>query len=404
LEAFLQIENIDILLVSEHGLKQPEIETIKYQNFNIATSFSRQLKRAGGVAIICQKYLQVEVINCESLECSFECVCVKVVLNNCNMFVASIYRSPDYSNKVEFLSRLEDFLSDITCKLKGADFIVFCGDMNIDLLQSNKDIIAYKNILSTYNLKILNDQPTRVTSHSSTLIDHVISSRYLDPEWETRNVTFSDHMATTLWLNVQGLHNNSSLLPKACLKRSFSLQNYQYFLTLLQSENWHELLAANTSQNKWSEIAEIALPLTHCINSSLEDCSFPKELKIASTFPLHKGGSKESLDNYRIIAKQSAFAKIFELCIRPQLQNHWSVNGFYSNTQHGFTTNKSTNTALFDFFTPIYNAIDKKKLCITLSLDVKKSIRFTGSFGHVKWFKENWLYRIYIKLFSIIFV
>jgi hypothetical protein len=58
---------------------------------------------------------------------------------------------------------------------------------------------------------------------------------------------------------------------------------------------------------------EIAPPLTHCINSSLEECSFPKVLKIASTFPLHKGGSKESFNNYRIIAKTICICKDFRI-------------------------------------------------------------------------------------------
>jgi hypothetical protein len=62
----------------------------------------------------------------------------------------------------------------------------------------------------------------------------------------------------------------------------------------------------------------------------LEEGVFPAELKIASVYPLHKSGAKDCLDNYRIIAKQSAFAKIFELCIRPQIQTHRSINGLWT--------------------------------------------------------------------------
>jgi hypothetical protein len=93
-------------------------------------------------------------------------------------------------------------------------------------------------------------------------------------------------------------------------------------------------------------------------------------LKVASVFPLHKGGPKDCLDNYRIIAKQSAFAKIFEMCVRPQIQFHRTLNGMYRKSQHGCTAG---NTALFDFLIPIYKGVDNKLMCVTISLDVKKA-------------------------------
>jgi hypothetical protein len=121
-------------------------------------------------------------------------------------------------------------------------------------------------------------------------------------------------------------------------------------------------------------------PLTQCINSSFEDYIFPNELKLASVYPLYKSGPKDCLDNYRIIAKQSAFAKIFELCVRPQIQLHRSNQGLYSKSQHGFTSGKSINTALFDFFKPIYNAMDRKLFCVVITLYVKKAF---DSLDHV---------------------
>jgi hypothetical protein len=118
----------------------------------------------------------------------------------------------------------------------------------------------------------------------------------------------------------------------------------------------------------------LVLPLTQCVNSSLEDNTFPNELKVASVFPLHKGGPKDCLDIYRIIAIQSAFANIFELSVRPQIQLHRTLNGLYSISQHGFMARKSINTALFDFLTPIYKGVDNKLMCVTIFLDVKKAI------------------------------
>jgi hypothetical protein len=81
---------------------------------------------------------------------------------------------------------------------------------------------------------------------------------------------------------------------------------------------------------------------------------FPDELKVASVVPLHKKGAHDQVENYRSIAKQSVFAKIFELGIRPQIQNYRKNEGFTSPSQHGFTAKKSINTGLFNFLKPLY--------------------------------------------------
>jgi exonuclease III len=109
LESYLQLEDIDILIASEHGLKEDEIDTIKYKNFNVVSSYSRESKKSGGVAIICRNSLFSEIVRVESVECQFECVCVEVKTKYSSIFVVSVYRSPDPSNLTEFFNYLEDF-------------------------------------------------------------------------------------------------------------------------------------------------------------------------------------------------------------------------------------------------------------------------------------------------------
>ncbi|KAF4529814.1 hypothetical protein B566_EDAN016513 [Ephemera danica] len=121
--------------------------------------------------------------------------------------------------------------------------------------------------------------------------------------------------------------------------------------------NWH---IAGPDEVPYSLIKYIStlisVPLAHIINYSLRDGYFPMELKIASVFPLHKKGEKVDVENYRNIAKQSVLGKIFEF-----------------HTQHGFTANKSINTALFDFLRPLHNSIENKQKCIILGFDVRKA-------------------------------
>jgi hypothetical protein len=137
-------------------------------------------------------------------------------------------------------------LSVLSRKLKPLDYIVIGGDFNINLLHSNKDVETYRNILSSYNLHILNDKPTRVTKNSITLIDHIIVSCDTKPICQTNGVTFSDHMATTILLNIQIMETPPSQNNRSVLKRNFCEANCRKFLTLLQSEDWHELFVSST--------------------------------------------------------------------------------------------------------------------------------------------------------------
>ncbi|XP_046686962.1 uncharacterized protein LOC124372602 [Homalodisca vitripennis] len=47
--------------------------------------------------------------------------------------------------------------------------------------------------------------------------------------------------------------------------------------------------------------SELLLPLVHVTNLSLQSGEFPKKMKFAKVIPLHKNGSKQSVENYRPI-------------------------------------------------------------------------------------------------------
>lgn len=53
-------------------------------------------------------------------------------------------------------------------------------------------------------------------------------------------------------------------------------------------------------------------PLTHVFNLSLKVGVFPDKLKIAIIKPLHKGGDKENMNNYRPISMLSSFLKFLK--------------------------------------------------------------------------------------------
>ena len=70
------------------------------------------------------------------------------------------------------------------------------------------------------------------------------------------------------------------------------------------------------------EIAvEIAVPLTHLYNMSLQQGIIPQEWKLSHITPVHKGGNLDDPSNYRPISVVSVVAKIMEKIVSAQLSS-----------------------------------------------------------------------------------
>ena len=79
------------------------------------------------------------------------------------------YRNPELP--VEYWERLDENLSRIV-DTYGSQNLILVGDFNEDLL--NKRVHHFSDIINSYNLSQLINEPTRVTHHSRTLLDPII--------------------------------------------------------------------------------------------------------------------------------------------------------------------------------------------------------------------------------------
>ena len=82
--------------------------------------------------------------------------------------------------------------------------------------------------------------------------------------------------------------------------------------------------------------------LLKLINYCLKTGRYFDELKIARVTPLHKGGSKSDLQNYRPISVLTLFNKIFETIIKKRLLKFWNKYNVFIAFQAGFRENYST--------------------------------------------------------------
>lgn len=106
--------------------------------------------------------------------------------------------------------------------------------------------------------------------------------------------------------------------------------------------------------------ATLCRPITQLINRSIREAVFPDCLKKAVVTPLHKGGDKAELANYRPVSILPVIAKVVESVVAMQLMDHLNYGEHPLNPlQFGFRKHNSTETALCYFVEQLKAMLDK---------------------------------------------
>jgi hypothetical protein len=90
----------------------------------------------------------------------------------------------------------------------------------------------------------------------------------------------------------------------------------------------------------------LAEPLLLLFERSFNDSAVPKIFKHSIVTPIHKKGSRSSIDNYRPIAQGSIVCGILERLLVRHIENFLMANNLIDPCQHGFTRHRSTCTQL----------------------------------------------------------
>ena len=113
--------------------------------------------------------------------------------------------------------------------------------------------------------------------------------------------------------------------------------------------------------------------ISELINKSLTTGYFPDTFKIARVIPLHKGDSKEVVNNYRPISILPIVSKIFERAVYNQLYSFLEKFKLLTSNQFGFRKNKSTVQAILDQLEYVYNELDQSHTVISIFMDFSKA-------------------------------
>ena len=123
---------------------------------------------------------------------------------------------------------------------------------------------------------------------------------------------------------------------------------------------------------------EIAIPLAHIINLSLNSSSVPTSWKKAKVIPVFKSGSVEDVSNYRPISVLPILSKIMERVVFTQLSEYLETNKLLTNCQFGYRYKRSTECAATLFVDNIRREVDKGNLVGAVFMDLSKAFDTVG--------------------------
>ena len=117
-------------------------------------------------------------------------------------------------------------------------------------------------------------------------------------------------------------------------------------------------------------VNDILPAVTHIVNLSIQQASFPSLYKLAKIIPLLKKDDPLVPKNYRPVAILCIISKVIERVIFLQIVEYMNDNDFFHPNHHGFRGHHSTSTAMIQMYDTWVQAVDKGELSGVCMLDM----------------------------------
>ena len=411
--------NLDIFSVSETWLNDSiSCDSLNIQGFALIIRLDRQnCRRAGGVALYISSSIayrrRLDLENCE-----FELLFVEFKICNTNFVCAACYRPPNYSAIMNsaFLTHLQNCLDRI--RLMANTFVVLLGDFNAHFYESSvsqsTDFGAcLYSWMECNNLYQVVKDPTRMTSHSATLLDLIITNY---PGY----FVFSDVLSPPSGCDHSFVYARINVFPdkQKCYKRQiwdFKTIDYAVLHQNLLNIDYDNIVTNSIDIDdiyyKWHkefrEILETSIPNRTVIirprDKPWMNSGIRKEIRQRSRllkyYYSHK--SPEAWENYRAqrnlttshirAAKETFYVKLNEKLQNPEIapKKWWGlIKLYYGNNIHSnipalvdgdrvITDSKEKATLFNDYFCSVYE-IENADTVLS-SLDVFQDVKFINN-------------------------
>jgi len=236
--------NFDIIALSECWLTQASlIPYLPGYNYNYAVSV---FGKSGGVVMYTKDNLIVETVDTMQYFVTSSVEILTVSIKNMDLFFSTVYRHP-MPNENDFLEDFENFIGNKTFQNSNYRNLI-CGDFNINTLGKSNKVNHYISLIKSSNFSIYASKPTRITSSSSTCIDHIIYQ--LKPTDEI-NCTVSDlQVADHKCITIEVSYIAKKHRTRKILRRVHSEKNIQKFKNCVHTTNWTNLITDSNSLNE----------------------------------------------------------------------------------------------------------------------------------------------------------
>lgn len=246
----------NFVCITEHWLKEHELEALKINNYEIVASCHRNVSNGGGTLILSsnlnkenlKERLDFKTFNIEK---NFECCAIEVVCKKDPIIIACIYRSPS-GDIDDFFMKLDICMEKLINENKN---FILAGDFNIDLFVENENCKSFLNMVKSYGAKFAVREATRITNQSSTLIDNFITNM-TNFGVSVSPCNFSDHELINLSFNNEVLKTTRT---DVFLKRAKKADNLSKLRTMLRNEDWLAVLEARTVNDKFNNFLDVFL-------------------------------------------------------------------------------------------------------------------------------------------------
>lgn len=224
----------DIICLTEHNMSSCDLFSLNIPNYSVGSVFNRKNRR-GGCCILVQnshKFTPINDIKKYSTEGIIECSGIH--LSDHKLYIFCIYRPPKVSAEDfnKFFRTLDSLLNRFCF---GKNKVILCGDFNINTLKKSKESTELMQIMSSFNLKIGINEPTRMAS--GTCIDNFMFN-IRGCEAGVRELALSDHTAQILTCPV---NLSYSLKYWYIQRRDYSKQNMEKFNNCLNALSFNSV-------------------------------------------------------------------------------------------------------------------------------------------------------------------
>jgi len=228
---------IDVLGLGETFLSSSFSDSeFQLKNYQL---FRRDRQSNGGGIVVyvksnypCIQRHDLEIDSVESIWLEFKCEKQK------SFIVGYVYRPP--SSAASWNTDMEKILEKVYCQNKE---IILFGDINYNFVNSETSNVTWNNITNAFNLTQLVDKPTRVTSTTSTIIDHVYSNYPCDiTDINVPVLSLSDHFPVCFTRKANAKNSvKKGPLHQKINYRSLSNFNEASFIDDLEMQPWSDI-------------------------------------------------------------------------------------------------------------------------------------------------------------------